>query len=66
VSTGYFCDATATDVDHIGDPDDHTDGNLRSLCSEHHDQKTSRQGNAARWTHRRQKPRERHPGILPD
>lgn len=66
VATGYFCAEEATDVDHIGDRDDHSPDNLRSLCATHHGQRTSAQGNAARWQHRRTRPKERHPGLLPE
>jgi 5-methylcytosine-specific restriction protein A len=58
------CPEPATDVDHIGNPSDHTDNNLRSLCGWHHRRRTAMQGVAARQqpiTQRR--PSERHPGI---
>lgn len=59
------CDAPATDVDHIGDPNDHSDANLRSLCSPHHDKRSSAQGNAARWAKAipRARPQPQHPGL---
>lgn len=63
VDTGQRCTETATDVDHIGDPHDHADSNLRGLCGYHHRRRTSQQGAKAR-----QRPTtttDRHPGILP-
>lgn len=63
---GNRCTARATDVDHIGDPDDHTDTKLRSLCSWHHGRRSSRQGNTARGRLRARltDPPARHPGLL--
>lgn len=43
------CIETATDVDHIGNRHDHRLANLRSLCGTHHDRRTARQANTARW-----------------
>ncbi len=65
VENGQRCLAEATDVDHIGDRDDHSTTNLRSLCGAHHRARTSRQGNAARTRPRalEVRPREKHPGI---
>lgn len=60
------CNDRATEVDHMHSNTDHSDANLRSLCTDHHAQRTSRQGNAARWRYRAARPRERHPGILPE
>jgi 5-methylcytosine-specific restriction enzyme A len=37
----YRCTAVATDVDHIGNNNDHSLHNLRSLCKQHHSSKTS-------------------------
>jgi 5-methylcytosine-specific restriction protein A len=58
--------APSTEVDHIGDPNDHTDNNLRGVCTTCHGHRTGQQGNAAmqakRPTARRTPPR--HPGIL--
>lgn len=61
--TGRKCLAVATDVDHIGDRDDHSYENLQSLCGFHHDQKTGAQGGNAAAANRRNKPAPRHPGI---
>lgn len=43
------CTARATEVDHKGDPQDHSPANLRALCSKHHAAKTSAEANAKRW-----------------
>jgi 5-methylcytosine-specific restriction enzyme A len=63
---GIRCIAVATDVDHIGDPNDHSDDNLRSLCGSHHRRRSSSQG--ARAWHAKRKPRQRpveqHPGLI--
>jgi 5-methylcytosine-specific restriction protein A len=59
------CGKPATDVDHIGDKDDHRPGNLQALCGWCHRRKTSEQGNyspnRAKVTEVR--PGERHPGL---
>ena len=57
---GTRCTAHATDVDHTGDKHDHRMEMLRSLCSWHHDRKSSAQGNAAQ---QRRRPTPQHPGI---
>jgi len=46
--SGARCSNPATDVDHMGKPWDHRPERLRSLCSPHHDKRTSIQGNAAK------------------
>lgn len=51
-TAGRRCPDQATDVDHIGDKDDHRLENLRSLCSPHHKARTARQATAARWGNR--------------
>lgn len=66
---GGRCDSTASDVDHIEPGDDHSLSNLRSLCSWHHKQKSSREGAAAYAAKRRAIERkfrrtEQHPGML--
>lgn len=58
------CREQASDVDHRGDPHDHSDANLRSLCGWHHDRKSSAEGNAARTRLTMRHPPERHPGLL--
>lgn len=57
------------EVDHIDDPDDHSLGNLRTLCGRgsadnHHGKRTARQGVAARPV--RARPRPPHPGLIGD
>lgn len=67
---GYYdprkrCPQRATDVDHIDDAHDHRLEKLRSLCSGHHDRKSSIEGNMERARLRAmlKKPVERHPGL---
>jgi 5-methylcytosine-specific restriction protein A len=59
------CPSKATDVDHIGDREDHSDEKLRSLCGWHHDRRSSRQGNTAKAKRaaQRLRPAAEHPGI---
>jgi hypothetical protein len=58
------CPEPGTDVDHIGDPHDHSLGNLRLLCSWHHNKRSSAQGNAARLRPPPlRRPSEAHPGL---
>ncbi|MEV6836782.1 HNH endonuclease signature motif containing protein [Streptomyces sp. NPDC051133] len=61
---GRVCGRRANQVDHIGDRDNHRPENLQALCEDCHAKKSSAQGNAARWAVRRQRPKERHPGLL--
>ncbi|WP_432160763.1 HNH endonuclease [Streptomyces sp. NRRL F-5630] len=61
---GTVCGKHATEVDHIRPGNDHRPENLQALCREHHAIKSSREGNAARWAVRRQRPAERHPGLI--
>lgn len=56
------CNAHATDVDHINNNDDHSMNNLRALCSDHHGERTSKQGNDQRWKYREARPLDKHPG----
>lgn len=59
------CAEPGTDVDHMGDPQDHSLTNLRLLCSWHHGKRSSRQGNTARLRPPPlRRPPENHPGIL--
>ncbi|MCY0933643.1 hypothetical protein [Streptomyces sp. H34-S4] len=56
-------------MDHIEPGDDHSLSNLRSLCSWHHKQKSSREGAAAYAAKRRAiqkkfRRTEQHPGLL--
>lgn len=55
------------EVDHIGDPQDHDEANLQTLCRWHHRQKTQAESGAARRRRpreRRARPAESHPGLL--
>lgn len=61
---GTVCGRWANQCDHIGDRHDHRPENLQALCEQHHAIKTSRQGNAARWAQRAERPPERHPGLI--
>ncbi|QEQ94034.1 HNH endonuclease [Streptomyces phage Saftant] len=66
---GTRCSELATDVDHIKPGDDHSESNLRSLCSWHHGKKSGAEGGtAARKNWRRQDRKfrrtEDHPGLL--
>ncbi|MFF1756142.1 HNH endonuclease [Streptomyces sp. NPDC058266] len=63
-TNGIACGKHATDVDHIKPGNDHRPENLQALCTDHHAIKSSREGNAARWAVRRQRPAERHPGLI--
>lgn len=69
--SGGVCGLPARDVDHIVAGDDHSFGNLRSLCREHHAVKSSREGwaayNAALGVSRakfRVGRRGQHPGVV--
>jgi 5-methylcytosine-specific restriction endonuclease McrA len=62
--TGRRCQEKATDVNHKGDPNDHTYKNLESLCSYHHDLITAQQGGlATRQAKAKRKPKS-HPGVI--
>ncbi|UFD97940.1 HNH endonuclease [Streptomyces phage Pablito] len=66
---GARCDSSASDVDHIVAGDDHSLGNLRSLCSYHHKIKSGQEGAAAynakrRAIAKRFQRSEQHPGLL--
>lgn len=63
MTDGVRCEARATDVHHIADRDDHSDGNLTSLCRWHHNRHTSEQGNASRKRTTQRRPEEPHPGM---
>lgn len=54
------------EVDHIGDPRDHSLTNLRLLCHSHHAGRTAQQASAARQANRkpRNRPAEQHPGLI--
>ena len=66
VEAGRRCVVLATDCDHVVPNDDHSLLNLTSLCSGHHANKSSREGNAAKAARKAAilRPREQHPGML--
>jgi len=57
--------APSAEVDHIGDPADHSDANLRGVCARCHAHRTGRQGGHASAAKRgtRKRPVPRHPGL---
>lgn len=66
---GPRCLVRATEVDHIGDRDDHRDENLRAACRPCHMTRSSSQGGQAAAAAyaaiaaRRYRPSEPHPGM---
>ncbi|TMS00177.1 HNH endonuclease [Nonomuraea basaltis] len=66
IDGGMRCSVPATDVDHIGDPADHSEANLRSLCQPHHRRRSSAQGGRAAQAKKipRKRRQEAHPGLL--
>ena len=60
----HVCSFHATEVDHIVAGDNHDLGNLQSVCSDCHKQKTSFEASSASRRKRELKlrPRDRHPG----
>ncbi|MFE6282447.1 HNH endonuclease [Streptomyces sp. NPDC057877] len=65
IDDGERCTEPGTDVDHIGDPDDHSPANLRLLCGYHHRRRTALQARAARGPlPTRRRPTEAHPGLV--
>lgn len=59
------CVGSASEVDHIIPGDDHSRRNLQGLCSFHHKQKSSAEGNSAQRRRRElvRRPSGRHPGA---
>jgi 5-methylcytosine-specific restriction endonuclease McrA len=66
--TCQSCGGDASEVHHVGDPDDHDPARLVSLCSACHAVITQQQaaaGRAAAAERRSQtRPSEKHPGLL--
>lgn len=60
------CTSVGTDVDHMGEPDDHRIDMLRLLCAPHHGKRSSEQANAAKNIRQAQRTRAkpRHPGLI--
>jgi 5-methylcytosine-specific restriction enzyme A len=64
--TCYVCGSTAAnEVDHKHPGDDHSPTNLAAICTSCHRAKSSREGNALRWAHKRREAAEQHPGGCP-
>jgi hypothetical protein len=65
-TNGRRCTGNSDQVDHIQPGDDHSDRNLRSLCTAHHAAKSAREGVDARAAIRakRLRPQPPHPGML--
>ncbi|GAA1051362.1 hypothetical protein GCM10009569_34820 [Arthrobacter russicus] len=61
--TGQRCTQPATDCDHTGDRQDHRLQSLTSLCSYHHQGKSSSQGGKANKPIKETRPQEQHPGL---
>lgn len=62
--SGKRCPRKGTEVDHIDDPEDHGDANLRLLCTHHHKRRTGEQALAARTGPKLEPRTETHPGRL--
>lgn len=61
---GQRCtERTRLEVDHIDNPHDHDEANLRTLCHWHHAQRTALQAQAARTPPTQRRPPEPHPGL---
>ena len=58
------CEGVATEVDHIGDRDDHGENNLRATSRTCHRSRTGRQARAARGIHATRRPPQPHPGLI--
>jgi 5-methylcytosine-specific restriction endonuclease McrA len=68
-SQGERCAEPASDVDHVRPGDDHSEGNLRSLCAWHHLRKSGGEGARALAAKRRRidktfRRTESHPGAI--
>lgn len=69
-ANGRRCWDKATDCDHIGDREDHSMENLRSLCAWHHQRRSSSQGRRGRskaeepWRKLLRREPEKHPGSI--
>jgi hypothetical protein len=69
-ANGQRCwDRESLECDHIGDRNDHSPANLRTICSWHHQRRSSMQGGTASANARRSRPSlkrppEQHPGLI--
>jgi len=63
VGDGKRCPHPATEVDHIGDRNNHDPSNLRAACRWHHARRTSQQANAAKQRKTQRREPEPHPGL---
>lgn len=66
-ANGKRCWDKADECDHIGDRLDHSLENLRSICSWHHQRRSSSQGGKASAQRERapiKRPQESHPGLI--
>jgi 5-methylcytosine-specific restriction protein A len=68
-SDGSSCGREANEVDHIQPSGSDEEWNLRSLCSWHHQRKSSAEGAAANIKHRREianrfRLKDEHPGVI--
>lgn len=61
---GTRCVRKGSELDHVGDRDDHRIEMLRWTCWPHHRAKTSKQSAAARWPALPARPQEPHPGAV--
>lgn len=67
---GRCPETTELECDHVKRGDDHSKGNLTTLCHRHHEMKSAREGAHARWDAIADKKRkfrrtEAHPGLIP-
>lgn len=63
LANGTRCHGKATDVHHLGSPNDHSESNLTAVCAWHHKRLTSAQANAKRKRVTQRYPSEKHPGV---
>lgn len=56
------CIYRATEVDHVGDRNDHRMAVLRAACHPCHQHRSSSQGGQA-WAAKHKRPSEKHPGL---
>jgi len=62
------CTKPSREADHIieaADGGSNDPANGQGMCKACHAQKTSKHANARRWQHKRERPLEEHPGLVP-